>query len=104
MFVAETLGSDNMIVLGDLNARVAMPALEDPEGMPYVYKDVADHTLNARGRSILNMCSNNDMVVANHLYYNNRQRGGNLSYKRRHYGYLSWIYVWQNRNVLIRLY
>ena len=80
---AHTLDSNNMFVLGDLNARVAVPALVDPEGMAYVYTGVADQTLNARGRSILNVCANNDMVVANHLNYMNKQLGGNLSYKQR---------------------
>ena len=80
---AHTLDSGNVVVLGDLNARVAMPSLTDSDGMPYVYSGVTDHTLNARGTAILNVCVNNDMVVANHLLYNDRQLGGNLSYKRR---------------------
>ena len=79
---AQTLESGNVFVLGDLNARVAVPNLTDSDNRPFVYTGVVDHVVNARGRSLLNLCSNNSMVIANHLMYSNRQLGGQLSFKR----------------------
>lgn len=80
---AHTRDSENVIVMGDLNARVAVPTLSDPDGGPYVYTGVVDPTLNARGRAIMNVCENNSMVICNHLAYKGRQLGGQLSFKRR---------------------
>ena len=80
---SHTLESGNVIVLGDLNARVAVPSLTDPDDIPYVYTGVVDQTLNTRGRAIINVCSNNNLVICNHLLYKNRQLGGHLSFKRR---------------------
>ena len=84
---AHTVGTANVVVLGDLNGRVAVPSLTDPEGVQYVYSGVVDHTLNARGRAITNVCTNNSMVICNHLSYKGRQLGGNLSFRRG----LQWI-------------
>ena len=78
-----TRDSENVIVLGDLNGRVAVPKFSDPDGVPYVYNGVVDPTLNARGRAIMNVCENNNMVICNHLAYKGRQLGGQLSFKRR---------------------
>ena len=80
---AHTLQSGNLFVLGDLNARVAVPKLSDSDNRPFVYSGVVDHVLNARGRSLINMCSDNNMVIANHLVFNDKQLGGQLSFKRR---------------------
>ena len=52
---AHTLDSGNVVALGDFIARVTTPTLTDLDGMPYVYQGVTDHTLNGRGRAILNM-------------------------------------------------
>ena len=80
---AHTLQSGNLFVLGDLNARVAVPKLSDSDNRPFVYSGVVDHVLNARGRTLINMCSDNNMVIANHLVFNDKQLGGQLSFKRR---------------------
>ena len=37
---------------------------------------------NSMGRAISNMCEEKEMVVANHLKYDGKQLGGNLSFKR----------------------
>ena len=79
---SHTLEAGNIIVMGDLNARVAVPELVNSENVPYVYSGVVDNTVNARGRSLLHLCSNNNMVIANHLLYNKSQLGGNLSFRR----------------------
>ena len=80
---SHTVESGNLVVLGDFNARVAVPNLSNSNNIPYVYTGVVDHTLNARGRSLLNICSNNSMVIANHLLYNNKELGGQLSFRQR---------------------
>ena len=72
---AHTTQSGNIVVLGDLNGRVSVPNLLNTNNIPYIYKGVVDRTLNARGKCLLNICSNNSLVVVNHLWYNNRQRG-----------------------------
>ena len=79
---AHTVESGNLVVLGDLNARVGVPNLTDSDDRPFVYTGVVDQVVNARGRSVLNLCSNNSMVIANHLMCSNRQLGGQLSFKR----------------------
>ena len=80
---SHTCETGNMLVMGDFNARVGTPDLVDNDNIPYVYSGIEDNTVNARGRSLVNMCSNNDMIITNHLKYNNKQLGGNLSFKRR---------------------
>ena len=79
---SHVLESGNTIVMGDLNARVAVPKLSNSDNVPYVYSGVVDNIVNARGRTLLRMCNNNDMVIANHLLHNGRQLGGDLSFKR----------------------
>ena len=79
---SHTRDTGNVLVMGDLNARVAAPYLSNADGVPYVYSGVVDNTLNARGRSLINMCDNNDMIIANHLQYGGNHLGGNLSFKR----------------------
>ena len=76
---------ENVIVLGDFNGQVAVPTLSDPDGAPYVYmyNVVVDPTPNTRGRAIMNVCENNNIVIYNHLAYKSRQLGGQLSFKRR---------------------
>ena len=61
---------------------MGVPSLRDSEGVPFVYSGVVDHTLNARGRAITKVCTNNSMAICNHLYYKDRQLGGNLSFRR----------------------
>ena len=79
---AHTTQSGNIVVLGDLNGRISVPNLFDTNNISYIYRGVIDQTLNARGRCLLNICSNNSLVVVNHLWHNNRQRGGQLSFRR----------------------
>ena len=80
---SHTQESGNVIAIGDFNARVALPNLTSTDNIPYVYNGIVDNILNARGKAQLNTCSNKNMVIANHLKYNNRQLEGNLSFKRR---------------------
>ena len=77
-----TLQSGNLFVLGDLNARVAVPKLSDSDNRPCIYSGVVDHVRNARSTSSINMYSDNNMVIANHLVFNDKQLGGQLSFKR----------------------
>ena len=79
---SHTQESRNVITIGGFNARVELPNLTSADNIPYVYNGIVDNTLNARGKALLNTCSNNNMVIANHLKYNNRQLEGNLSFKR----------------------
>ena len=78
---SHTIDISNTIVMGDINARVAVPNLVNSVNVPYIYSGVVDRRDNARGRSLLNMCANNNMVIGNHLLYNGRQLGGNLSFR-----------------------
>lgn len=83
----QTAETGNVVVLGDLNARVGTPSIIDDNGNNYQYQDVKDHIVNEHGRTLLNMCVNNKLVVANHLYRNGKLFGGGLSFKRRN----TWI-------------
>lgn len=82
-----TRETGNVIVMGDLNARVGVPRLEDENGTYYDYREVKDDGGNGHGRTLTNICHNNAMVIANHLHKNGRQLGGDLSFKRRN----TWI-------------
>ena len=75
--------SPNTIVMGDLNARVGTPQLRDAEGRSYEYRGVKDHTVNAHGRHLLNMCGESGMVICNHLVNGQKNFGGDLSFRRR---------------------
>ncbi|KAK3858512.1 hypothetical protein Pcinc_035307 [Petrolisthes cinctipes] len=65
-----TTGQDKVIVLGDFNSRLATPLLADRDGNYYQYQGVQDNVVNEHGRILLNICNNNGLTVANHLYYN----------------------------------
>ena len=80
---SQVKGYDRVIVMGDLNARVGHLPNGSIEGKTYEYCQVMDFTVNNRGRMVTNMCNGNDMVVANHLRFQNKQLGGNLSFRRR---------------------
>ncbi|KAK4295004.1 hypothetical protein Pmani_032401 [Petrolisthes manimaculis] len=78
-----TTDRDKVIVLGDFNARVATPLLADRDGNYYQYQGVQDNVVNEHGRTLLNICNNNGLTVANHLYHNGNLLGGDLSFRRR---------------------
>ena len=77
------VGSDSVIVLGDCNARVGSPNLLDNNDTPYQYQDVKGDVLNEHGRTLMNICNDNDMVVVNHLCRQGRLFWGGLSFRRR---------------------
>ena len=72
----------HVIILGDFNARTGKPKLSNKRGEEYDYINISDNTLNTPGKRLLNMCTDNSLVIANHLNYNNRSLGGNLSFKK----------------------
>ena len=73
---------DRAIVMGDFNARVGCPPSRNINGKRCEYNGVKDLTSNYMGRVIANMCEEKEMVVANHLKYDGKQLGGNLSFRR----------------------
>ena len=64
---AHTRDTNNIIVLGDFNARVGVPNIIDKNGVPYVYRGTEDLVRNSHGRSLINLCNNNDMTIVNHI-------------------------------------
>ena len=42
-----------------------------------------DHTINDHGRTLVNVCNNNKLVVVNHLIYREKQLDGDLTFKRK---------------------
>ena len=85
--VQHSAGADKIVVMGDFNSRVGTPRIKDKNDNMYAYRDVSDIFVNEHGKTLMNVCNNNSLVVANHLYHTGRQLGGNLSFKRRH----NWI-------------
>lgn len=75
--------SDKVVVMGDFNSRVGTPRIKDKNDNMYSYGDVSDIVVNEHGKSLINVCNNNALVVANHLHHRGRQLGGDLSFKRR---------------------
>ena len=69
-------------MIGDLNARVGHLPNVSIHGKMIKYCQVIDFTVNDMGKAVINMCNENDMVVANHLKFQNKQLGGNLSFRR----------------------
>lgn len=54
-----------MVLLGDLNARVAKAEIRDEIGHLYEYRRMRDNTINDRGRTFVKMYYNYKMVVVN---------------------------------------
>ena len=79
---AQTNVKDSTVVLGDFNARVGKPDILDQKGKKYEYADICDEIQNAPGKRLINLCKEKSLVIANHLKYENRTLGGNLSYKK----------------------
>ena len=73
---------EQAIVVGDFNARVGKPRMMNERGEEYEYIGIIDNTQNAPGRSLLNICKEKSLVVANHLKYQTNIFGGNLTFKK----------------------
>ena len=82
-FARYTSDAGKVVAMGDFNARVGTPIITDASGNSYQYRGVKDDYINSHGRTLVNVCNNNSMVIANHLCYNGRNLGGELSFKRR---------------------
>ena len=50
--------------------------------LDYDYANIKDSTINAPGRNLLNLCRDRSLVIANHLKYNSKCFGGNLSFRK----------------------
>ena len=72
----------NVVVLGDFNARTGNPTIPNKRGGHYEYYDIKENTINTLGRNLINLCKDKSLVIANHLKYNDKCFGGNLSYRR----------------------
>ena len=71
-----------VIILGDFNARVGTPQVTMAHEMVLEYVNVKDETVNPHGRDLLNICNDNNVLVANHLSCGDKTLGGNLSFRR----------------------
>ena len=74
--------SDNIVVLGDINARISdLSQLDDPcSGISY-HKNI-DPGSNSNGKSVINVCLACDIKPLNHLQYKTQSFEGNLTYKK----------------------
>ena len=77
---AQCADSEKCIIFGDFNARVGIPRIKVGE-VNMEYYNVKDMSVNSHGRVIQNICNENEMVIANHLKYDNAVFGGDLSYR-----------------------
>ena len=84
---ARCVDQERVFMMGDFNARVGVPYITNDNGYKYEYEDVRDYVINGHGRTLLNICNNNELVIANHLKYDRKKFGGNLSYKQKN----NWI-------------
>ena len=73
---------EKVVIMGDFNARVGKPDMLNTHGEKLEYADICDMTQTAPGKSLINLCKENSLVVANHLCYGNKKLGGNLSYRK----------------------
>ena len=80
---ARSVDQQKVVMMGDFNSRVGVPSIANDKGDEYEYEGVCDYTVNGHGRTLLNICNNNELVIANHLKYDTRRLGGNLSYKQK---------------------
>ena len=74
--------NEKVIIFGDFNARVGIPQVTMSHEMTLEYVGIKDITVNPHGRELLNICNDNNMVVANHLRCGEKTFGGDLSFKR----------------------
>ena len=80
---SHTVNSSDVIIVGDFNGRVGQPRLVDEAGCVYQYDGVKDMVVNSHGKTLVNICQNNDLVIVNNLLYGSEHFNGNLSFKRR---------------------
>lgn len=77
----QVIDCDSAVVVADFNARVGLLPRRNIKGMSCEYNGVKDFTTNYMGRAITNLCDEKEMVFANHLKYDGKQLGGNLSFR-----------------------
>lgn len=73
---------DRAIVGADMKARVGCLPSRNINGKRCEYNGVKDLIGDSMGRSIPNMCGGEEMVAVNHLKYDLKHLGGNLSFRR----------------------
>ena len=56
--------SDKFVAMGDFNSRVGTPLIKDKNDNMYNYRDVSDIVVNEHGKTLMNVCNNNALVVA----------------------------------------
>ena len=79
---AHTFPPGNVIVVGDFNGRVGMPNMLNEEGQMYQYSGGMDNIVNSHGKTLRNICNNNDMVLVNNLHFQGQHFLGNLTYRQ----------------------
>ena len=75
-------GKEKVVILGDFNAHVGRPEMKDSKDNLLEYINVNNTSQNAPGKRLINMCKDRSLVIVNHLKYNNKSYGGNLSYRK----------------------
>ena len=74
--------SDNIVVLGDINARISdFSQLEVPNAGISYNKNI-DQGSNSNGKSVIKVCLACDIKPLNHLMYKSQSFEGNLTYKK----------------------
>lgn len=64
LFARRTLDAGKVVAMGDFNARVGTPIITNTSGNTDEYRGVKDDTINSHGVTLINICNNNNMVVA----------------------------------------
>ena len=69
---SHSINTGYVIVMGDFNARVGQPYIVDEAGKAYKYVGFKDTVVNSHGKTLVNICQNNNLVVVNNLISENK--------------------------------
>ena len=79
--------AENMVLLGDLNARIGPLDRFNRLHENIMYTVNPDPVTNANGRDVISLCTNNDLVPVNHLHTDTIKCDGGLTYRQGRRGY-----------------
>lgn len=62
---SHTASPGDVIIMDGFNGRVSQPHFVDEAGCTYQYGGVKDMVVNIHGKTLVNVCQNNDLVIVN---------------------------------------
>lgn len=87
----KSLEGSDLVVFGDLNARMGDLSKFSNSDMSLQYAANCDAVLNSNGRILSSLCITCGITPSNHAIFNGKYFKGGYTFKKRTTGYRSWI-------------